>query len=230
MDVRDDGGMRVDRGRTVMEGEDGESGVPEEVPPDGGGTDGVSGVVPPDVVPPEEVVGGVTGLVRVMLTGVDVERFPAMSLATASIWYVPVGREEASQVMEYGGVVSSLPRLALFSLNWTPWIPDVVWPGIVGSEAEAETVIDEGLMVPPVPGEVMETVGGVVSGVEGVVGVDLGREQEDVVPPFRPRHCQRYWVEVSGVSERVPWVQEFRVVEQEPFVGDVGEVPLPVYS
>ena len=61
------------------------------------------------------------------------------------------------------GVESSAPMFTVSSLNWTPTIPLVVWPCVVGSEAEAErvTVAER---VELAVGEVREMVGGVVSG------------------------------------------------------------------
>ena len=61
------------------------------------------------------------------------------------------------------GVVSSNPMFTVSSLNWTPTIPLVVWPCVVGSEAVEErgTVLER---VPLFVGEVREMVGGVRSG------------------------------------------------------------------
>jgi len=76
------------------------------------------------------------------------------------------------------------------------------------------------------PGEVMETMGKVVSGeMEGeegegegevVVTAGMGREQEAVLPPLEPRQDQRYWVVVTEEFAGVPVRQKFRVVEQTP--------------
>ena len=81
------------------------------------------------------------------------------------------------------------------------------------------------------PGEVMETLGKVVSeemeGEEGagedevVVTAEMGREQEAVLPPFEPTQDQRYSVEVTEELEGVPVVQVSLVVEQEPEAGRV---------
>ena len=63
-----------------------------------------------------------------------------------------------------------------------------------------------------------------VVGVGGVTGV-IGRLQDAVVPPLLPRQDQKELAEVSAVSENVPAVHWFRVVEQEPFTGfDAGGV------
>jgi hypothetical protein len=59
-------------------------------------------------------------------------------------------------MIEYGEDVSSEPRLAPSSLNWTLATPAL-------SEAVAETVTEEPETVEPEVGEVIETVGGVVS-------------------------------------------------------------------
>ena len=74
--------------------------------------------------------------------------------------------------------------------------------------------------------EIVELVEDLVRVIEERVGftgfwVVLGREQEVLEPPFAPWQDQRYWVVESGVSEREPWVQRLRVVEQEPETGAV---------
>jgi hypothetical protein len=89
------------------------------------------------------------------VTGVDVARLPAASRATAVRVYVPSLVVVVFQEVEYGAAVSSAPRLALFSLNWTPTTRPL-------SEAAAPTVIVRVTVAPDV-GEVMLTLGGVVS-------------------------------------------------------------------
>ncbi len=59
-------------------------------------------------------------------------------------------------VTEYGDVVSSAPRFAPSSRNWTPDTPTL-------SDAEAETVTAVPRTVAPAAGAVTETVGGVAS-------------------------------------------------------------------
>ena len=61
------------------------------------------------------------------------------------------------------GVVRGEPRGEASRRNWTVDIPEVVWLGMIGSEAEAESKTEPD-MVEPVVGEVMETRGLVVSG------------------------------------------------------------------
>ena len=70
--------------------------------------------------------------------------------------------------VEYGEVVSSVPRFEPSSLNCTPATPDVVCPDTDGSEALAETVTVPD-RVEPDEGEVRETMGAVVSPVETAV-------------------------------------------------------------
>ena len=62
-------------------------------------------------------------------------------------------------MVEYGATVSSGPRLPPSSLNWTPTTP-------ILSEALAVMETDEPETVAPFVGEVMDTVGGVVSKLE----------------------------------------------------------------
>ena len=64
-----------------------------------------------------------------------------------------------SQVSEYGDVVSSDPRFAPSSLNWTPETPML-------SVADADRVTDEPLTVELFEGVVREITGKVVSGVD----------------------------------------------------------------
>ena len=106
-----------------------------------------------------EVVSGVTVMLEVVtVTLVAVVWFPAASLAVAVREWVPFVAEVVFQVMEYGAVVSSVPRLVPSSLNWTP-------DTAMLSEAVAERVTVVPETVEPVVGAVREMVGGVVSGV-----------------------------------------------------------------
>jgi hypothetical protein len=75
-----------------------------------------------------------------------------------------------SQEMEYGEVVSSVPKLFPSNLNWIPATPEVTWPVTVGSEALAETVTEPETVEPAV-GVVITTVGLVVSGRAKVVAI-----------------------------------------------------------
>ena len=127
--------------------------------------------------------------------------FPAASRAVAVKVYEPAARDEASQVAEYGEATSSVPRLAPFTLNWTPATP-------ILSEAEAVIWMLEGARVTPLIGEVMETVGAVVSEVV-VTNVAVTamfpvivRVQEPVPvhpPPLQPEKVDPVW----GVAVRV---------------------------
>jgi hypothetical protein len=69
---------------------------------------------------------------------------------------MPFVAEVVFQVMEYGAVVSSVPRLEPSRRNWTPETPML-------SEAVAETVT-EAETVEPLVGVERETTGRVVSG------------------------------------------------------------------
>src|SRR5207244_2936905 len=75
------------------------------------------------------IVGGVVspplggGLFTVTLTGPEVVVLPAASRAVAVSVCVPLLAVFVSHEIEYGAVVSSAPRLAPSSLNWTPATP-----------------------------------------------------------------------------------------------------------
>src|SRR6266851_4055456 len=99
----------------------------------------------------------------VTFTGAEVVVLPAASRATAVSVWLPAVAVVVFQATEYGAVVTSAPRLAPSSLNWTPTTPTL-------SEAVAETVTMP-KMVAPLAGAVRETVGGVVSGGARVVKV-----------------------------------------------------------
>src|SRR5207245_2084060 len=103
-------------------------------------------------------VGAVVSLATVIVTGAEVVRLPAASRATAARVCGPLPSVLASIEIEYGAAVSSAPMLAPSTLNWTPATPTL-------SAALAVTVtVPE--TVAPLAGEVMLTVGGVVSGGE----------------------------------------------------------------
>src|SRR6185436_1289671 len=99
----------------------------------------------------------VSALLTVTVTFVAVAVFPAASRATAVSVWVPFATVVVSQVTPYGLVVSSAPRLAPSSLNWTPTTPML-------SEAVAETASAVPETVAPLAGAVIATVGSVVSG------------------------------------------------------------------
>src|SRR2546428_70922 len=91
-----------------------------------------------------------------MVTGLEVARLPAASRATAVRAYVPSGRLFVFAVAVYGGEVSSASKLMPLYWNWTPATPTL-------SEASAATVIVPETVAPDA-GDVILTVGGVVSG------------------------------------------------------------------
>src|SRR6266849_72305 len=99
--------------------------------------------------------GGGAALDTVTVTGAEVARLPAASRATAVSACDPFATLVVSQGTEYGAVVSSAPSAALSTKNCTPATPTL-------SEALAVTVVVPETGVPD-PGDVILTVGGVVS-------------------------------------------------------------------
>src|SRR3989344_4311056 len=102
-------------------------------------------------------------LLTMIVAAVEVARLPATSRATARIVWKPLVAEVVFHDTEYGDVMSSAPRVALSSLNWTPVMPML-------SLAVPETVtVPETVVFPAGAGR--EMVGGVVSRVttDGVV-------------------------------------------------------------
>ena len=94
-------------------------------------------------------------LATVTVTVVDSVWLPAASRAMAVMVCEPSLTEAVSQGIEYGALVSSAPKLTLSILNCTPTTPTL-------SEALAlKLVVPETLA--PETGDVMLTVGGVVS-------------------------------------------------------------------
>src|SRR6266702_1817258 len=82
-------------------------------------------LIVPDTVAPFagaviDTVGGVLSLNTVTLTELEVYWRPSRSLATASKVCEPLLAVVVFQEIEYGAVVSSAPRSAPSSLNWTP--------------------------------------------------------------------------------------------------------------
>src|SRR5207247_1533838 len=116
-------------------------------------------VVPPTVAPETgEVmltVGGVVSLNTVTVSAAEVVRLPAASGATAVSVCGPLLAVVVFQETEYGAAASSTPRLAPSSRNCTPTTPTL-------SEALAVTLVVPPTVAPET-GEVMLTVGGVVS-------------------------------------------------------------------
>ena len=103
-----------------------------------------------------------TVLFTVMVMVFEVLLLPATSVATAVRVCDPFGTPTVFQVPEYGAVVS-VARVIPSSLNSTLSIPLFTWPTTVGSCAVADMVTEFETVV-LVRGEVMVTVGGVVSG------------------------------------------------------------------
>src|SRR5437899_2282552 len=92
----------------------------------------------------------------VTVTEADVVVLLAASRATAvRVWLLPLAAAVVSHEAEYGAVVSSAPRGAPSSRNWTPATPTL-------SEALAVTVTMPETVAPEL-GKGMLTVGGVVS-------------------------------------------------------------------
>src|SRR5438876_4432268 len=102
-----------------------------------------------------ETVGAL--LSTVTLTTVEVVVLPAASRATAVKLCEPLLAVVVFQETEYGATVTSAPRFVPSSLNCTPTTPTL-------SLALAETLIVPATEA-PMAGAVIDTVGGVVSGI-----------------------------------------------------------------
>src|SRR5205809_814318 len=100
-------------------------------------------------------VGGVVSLNTVTVTAAEVVRLPAASRATAVSVCEPLLAVVVFQETEYGAAASSTPRLA-------PSDRKCVVTGTMLSEALAVTLVVPPTVAPET-GEVMLTVGGVVS-------------------------------------------------------------------
>src|SRR5258708_4600166 len=100
--------------------------------------------------------GGGAALETVTVTGAEGVLLPAASRAIAVTVCGPLLAVTVSPDIEYGAVVSSAPRFAPSMLNCTP-----ATPTLSAALAVTVTVADT---VWPLLGEVMLTVGGVVSG------------------------------------------------------------------
>jgi hypothetical protein len=128
----------------------------------------VTGIVPETFEPDEgDVMLTVGGEVSetVIVTALDVVAFPAASRARAVNEWEPGLAAVVFHETEYGAVVSSAPRLAPSSMTWTPATPAL-------SEAVAVTLIVPETVAPDV-GDVMLTVGGVVSETVTVTALDV---------------------------------------------------------
>src|SRR5512145_954480 len=98
---------------------------------------------------------GAPPLETVMTTAADVVVFPAASRATARNVWLPFDAVVVFHDTLYGEVVSSVPRLAPFSVNRTPATPML-------SFALADTVTVPDSVAPPAGAEI-DTVGAVTS-------------------------------------------------------------------
>jgi hypothetical protein len=118
-------------------------------------------VVDPDEFRPAGTLGGVVSgggedtLLTVTVVAAEVVVFPAASRATAVRVWLPLTASVVSQARLYGAAVSSAPKLAPSSLNWTP-------TNKLLSEALALTVVEPDT-VPPSAGAVITTTGAVLS-------------------------------------------------------------------
>src|SRR5579872_78865 len=97
-----------------------------------------------------------TALLTVTATGADVVLLPAASRATAVSVCAPLATVVVSQTTDGDAALASLPRLAPSSWNCTPTTPTL-------SVAFAETTTLEPDTLLPFDGDVIATVGGVVS-------------------------------------------------------------------
>src|SRR4029453_7392460 len=102
------------------------------------------------------MVGAVVSVLLATVTEIaEVAVLPAASRATAVSEWLALLAVVEFQVIEYGLAVSSAPRFAPSSLNWTPATPTL-------SPAFADTVTAVPETVAPLAGAVIETVGSVV--------------------------------------------------------------------
>src|SRR3989475_595016 len=125
----------------------------------------------PETVEPEdgavmETAGGVVSA-TVTLTAAVAAVLPAASRATAVRMCAPAEASAVFQLVAYGAVVTSAPRLAPSSMNCTPTTPTL-------SVALAE-IVTVPATVAPLAGAVIETVGGVL------LTVTVTRTEERVV-------------------------------------------------
>src|SRR2546426_379538 len=121
-----------------------------------------------------ETVGGVVSA-NVTLTAAVAAVLPAASRATAVRMCAPAEASAVFQLVAYGAVVTSAPRLAPSSMNCTPTTPTL-------SVALAE-IVTVPAIVAPGAGEEMEMVGGVLS------TVTLTRSEERRVG----KECRARW-------------------------------------
>src|SRR2546428_3618930 len=112
-----------------------------------------------------EMIGG--ALARGTATAAEVAVFPAASRATAVSVCAALEAPVVFHERVYGAAVTSVPRLAPSSLNWTPTTPTL-------SVALAEAVTVPAT-ADPEAGAVIETIGGVRSSVVKVKSPEVAR-------------------------------------------------------
>src|SRR5688572_2632644 len=113
----------------------------------------------------------------VTVTAAERVVLPAPSRARAVSACDPLTDVVVSQLAEYGALVSSPPSAAPSRKNWTP-------ATVTSSDAFAVTLIDPNSVAPP-PGEVIASVGGVVS----VFATVTATAADVVVFPAPSRAC-----------------------------------------
>src|SRR3954468_8885618 len=103
------------------------------------------------------MTGGPVEMVdSVSLPVAEVVALPAASRARADSAWPPFDTGAVFQEIEYGDAVTSAPRFAPSSRNWTPATPTL-------SDADAETMTPAPETVAPPAGAVIDTVGDVRS-------------------------------------------------------------------
>ena len=128
----------------------------------------------------------------VTLTRADVVVLPAASRATAVSVWAPLVAVVVFQETAKGATVSSAPRLAPSSLNWTPATPTL-------SVAVAATVTVP-LTVASAAGAASETLGGVVSGLSTVLStVTLTDVDVAVLPAASRATAVSVWAPLRAV-------------------------------
>ena len=131
--------------------------------------------------------GGGAVLETVTVVPADVAELPAASRARASVVCEPfVAVAGRSHAIEYGAVVSSAPRLAPSSRNWTPATPTLSLALAVTDHRAAHLAL--------AAGAVIATVGGVVSRAAVVVAVTVGRRRRQVPAASSARTAYLYVV------------------------------------
>jgi len=137
--------------------------------------------------------GGTGALETVMVTGDEVVWLPAASRAMAVSVCEPLLAVVVSQEIEYGAFASSAPLLTPSNRNWTPATPRL-------SDAVAVTVIVPETVAPEA-GDVMLTVGGLVSGLGHV----------------RPG-MHGNWAEACGANQAPPAIRIAAKLRRQKFI------------